>query len=520
MLDLNSAVPVSRSAVRQLASHCSTPVVDRWCSLVHAVLGAATLLLAACAPMQTAPPPAAKIDMATLGGKPDTVAWPHEDWWQRYHDPQLDALISEGLTGSPTLMIAQARVARANADAGVAGAALLPQVSGNGAIVYQRYSENYIFPPPFAGNWNTDNRLTLDFNYEFDFWNKNRSALQAALSQSEAAAADAQAARVVLTTGIAQAYINLQRLFEQRDVSSAAIKQREDIVRITAQRFSAGLDTRVEVKQAEATLATVRTELAQYDEAIAVARHQIAALVGAGPERGEKLVAVHPLYKPSTQAAVTVPLDLVAHRPDVVASRRRVAAAGSDIEVAKAMFYPNVNIAAFVGINSIGLSKLLLASSGIAGVGPAIHLPIFEGGRLNANLHGKEADQDIAIGTYNQAVIDAAREVADALSSIGLLAQVITEQTKAREATTDAYNLAVIRYKAGLGNYLTVLTAQTQQLAQDRLDADLKARAFELEVNLVRSLGGGYVETPVRLSATDDAGQRLASTRIFAKEPE
>src|SRR4029077_2926243 len=128
--------------------------------------------------------------------------------------------------------------------------------------------------------------LSLDFVYEFDFWNKNGAALSAALSQAQASTADAEATRVLLAANIARAYFNLQRLFAQREVSLAAIAQREDVVRLTAQRYSAGLDTRVEVKQAEAALATVRTELAQYDEQIATTRIAIAALVGAGPQRG------------------------------------------------------------------------------------------------------------------------------------------------------------------------------------------------------------------------------------------
>ncbi len=163
------------------------------------------------------------------------------------------------------------------------------------------------------------------------------------------------------------------------------------------------------------------------------------------------------------------------------------------------MFYPNVNLVAFAGLSSIGLVEAVSRPPAASrGVGPAIHLPIFEGGRLNANLRGREADQDLAISAYNQAVIDAVRDVADALSSIDSLARIAAEQARAREATTDAYNLAVIRYRAGLGNYLTVLTAQTQQLVQDRLDADLKARAFELDVNLARALGGGYRRADAR----------------------
>jgi NodT family efflux transporter outer membrane factor (OMF) lipoprotein len=463
---------------------------------------AAAAVLAACASMDHAPAPTRQVDAASLGAVQAVVDWPTEDWWHRYGDAQLDQLIADGLASNPSLDAARARLARANAAAGVARAALLPEISGNGGITYQKYSENYIFPPPLAGNWETDNRLTIDFVYEIDFWNKNGAALEAALSQAQAAGADTQAARVVVTTGIARAYFNLQRLFAQRDVSRAAIAQRSEVVQITAQRYGAGLDTMVEVRQAEAALATVKTELAQYDEGIAIAQNQLAALVGAGPERGATLVVVRPATPPSTTPPATVPLDLVARRPDVVASRWRVEASQHDIAVAKALFYPNVNIAAFIGFSSISLSKFFLSSSSVAGVGPALHLPIFEGGRLNANLRGRDAEANLAISTYNQAVIDAVHDVADAVASIQGLSHVAVEQARAKEATTAAYDIAVVRYKAGLGNYLTVLTAQTQQLVQDRLDADLKARAFELDVNLARALGGGYVESaPLALSA-------------------
>ena len=222
----------------------------------------------------------------------------------------------------------------------------------------------------------------------------------------------------MLTTSIARAYFNLQRLFAQRDVSRAAIAQREDVVRITAQRFGAGLDTKVEVKQAEAALATVRTELAQYDDAIAIARNQIAALVGAGPERGD--------IDRRGRGAAHAPGDRAAagdsarprRRAGPRSSRRAGASKrrGTTSRSRKAMFYPNVNLVAFVGLI---VDRLVEAprcrQRASRGVGPAIHLPIFEGGRLNANLRGREADADLAVSAYNQAVIDAVRDVADAL---------------------------------------------------------------------------------------------------------
>jgi NodT family efflux transporter outer membrane factor (OMF) lipoprotein len=472
-----------------MPTRANFPDVRSACAIV-----VATALLAGCASMHAAPAPERSVDLATLGAKALAVDWPNDNWWRRYDDPQLDVLIAEGLQGSPTLAASRARIARAQAAAGVAGAALQPSISGNAVGSYQRFSENYIFPPPLAGNWESDNRLGLDLSWEIDFWNKNGAALKAALSQAQAAAADAQAARVLLATGIARAYFNLQRLFAQREVSRAAIVQRDEVVRLTSERFTAGLDTRVEVRQAEGALATVRTELAQYDENIAHARHQIAALVGAGPDRGDSIVARAATRVPPVTLPVAVPLDLVARRPEIVAARWRVEAAGQDIAVAKALFYPNVNLVAFIGFNAIGLTKLLDTTSGATGFGPAIHLPIFTGGRLDANLRGREADADLAVSTYNQAVVDAARDVADALSSIRALVVTAAEQAKAKAATTAALDLAVIRYKAGLGNYLTVLTAQTQDLLQDRLDADLAARAFELDVNLVRALGGGFAD--------------------------
>ncbi len=467
----------------------------------RALAAFAAAALAGCASFDTLPPPQAKIDPAVLGARETGVQWPADDWWRRYGDAQLDTLVGDGLAGSPTLAAARARIARAEATAGIARSALLPQISGNAAFNEQKYSANFIYPPPLAGAWKADARGTIDLVFEFDFWDKNGAALRAALSQTDAAAADAQAARLVLATGIARAYFELQRLFAQREVSRTAIVQREEVVRITSERFTAGLDTKVEVRQAEAALGTVRTELAQYDEAIALTRHRLAALVGAGPERGEGILPVPPAGGLASAIPASIPLDLVGRRPEIVAARWRVEAAREETNVARAQFYPNVNIVAFAGLTSLGLSNFLLGSSSIAGVGPALHLPIFEGGRLNANLAGRDAEANLAVASYNQTLVDAVHDLADAVASIHGLARTSDEQARARSATNQAYELAVIRYRAGLGNYLTVLTAQTQQLVQDRLDVDLKARAYALDVDLVRALGGGYVDAaPARIA--------------------
>lgn len=462
--------------------------------------------LAACAGMdQDGASHARLVDAPTLGMAQADVQWPVQQWWHRYGDAQLDRLVDEAIAGSPSIVIAQARLARAEAAVGAARANGLPQVDGTFTATRQRYTENGAIPA-LAGGVRTDSRLALNVSYELDFWNKNGSLLKAALSETRAAQAENQAAVGILASAVGSAYFNLQRLFAQREVLLAAIGQREGVAGLTRQRYASGLDTQVEVKQAESALAEARTQLAQVDESISLQRNELAAPAGAGPERGEAIRPV-PLVSPGTEVPASVPLSLLGRRADIVAARWRVESAQRNVDAAKALFYPDINLAGFVGTSALGLSNLFKSGSQIIGVGPAITLPIFEGGRLNANLKGKAADTDLAIASYNQTVLHAVNEVADTLASIRALDRESGEQRKAREAIEQAYELAVKRYRAGLGNYLSVLAAQSAVLTQARLDTDLKARALTLDVALAKALGGG-ADLPA-----DPAGPVAAAAR-------
>ena len=260
---------------------------------------------------------------------------------------------------------------------------------------------------------------------------------------------------------------------------------------LTAQRYAAGLDSKVELKQAETALPQSRERIARLEEFIALDKNRLAALVGAGPDRGLDI------HRPTAQFVAVglpakLPADLIGRRPDVVAQRLRVESAAANIDAAKAAFYPNISLSAFVGFQSIGLDKFIQSGSTIAGVGPALSLPVFEGGRLRANLSAKNADYDIAVDQYNETLVTALQEVADQLASIRALDVRRHESGLALASSQDAYDLAVLRYKEGLGNYLQVLIAETQVLVQKSLAADLDARGLELSVNLIRALGGGY----------------------------
>lgn len=450
------------------------------------------LALSGCALMEPGPDPVAALDAAKLGLTGQDAAWPTTQWWQRYGDPQLDTLLDEALANNPSMSAAQARLARANAAVSSARAPLLPRVDANYSLTREHLSKDYIYPAPLGGSVVSDNRLALDFSYELDFWGKNRSRLKSAVSEQQAATADAQAARNLLASATVRAYLNLQNAFAQREVLKRVLDQRAEVLSLTQGRYQAGLDTQVEVKQAESSLAAGKVELTQAETTIAQLRNQVAALAGAGPQRGQSLAPVA-LTAPAGGLPASVPLDLLGHRPDVAAAKWRAEAARHAIDSAKAEFYPNVNLVAFAGFQAMGTGNLLGADARMAGFGPAITLPIFHGGELNANLAGRRADADLAVSDYNQTVLDAVRQVADALDGLRLLDREKAEQRQAREAIDAAYDLAVKRYKAGMGNYISVLIAQTGVLTQARLDTDLRIRAYQLDASLANALGGGYV---------------------------
>ncbi len=430
------------------------------------------------------------------------AAWPATDWWKAFDDPQLDALIDEALSGSPTLKVAEARTRKALAAADTAKAPLYPQVDGSFSSIRERFSGQGLTPPPAAGTWNTVNQLQVTLGWELDFFGKNRSAYESALGQARAAEVDEHAARLALSTTIAQAYVQLQRAYLQLDVAQKTLAEREQIYALTRDRNDAGIDSRLELKQAESALPATREDIVRLDETIALTRNQLAALLGAGPDRGLAIArpaatALAPVALPST-----VPAELLGRRPDLIAQRWRVEAARKEIDSAKAEFYPNVNLLAFIGLQSLGGAGFLSAASRTLGAGPAITLPIFEGGRLRGNLAGKDADYDIAVEQYNQTLADAMRDVVDQLASFRSVDEQRVQQKQALATTQEAYNLALLRYREGIGNYLQVLSAEQPWLAQQSLDADLQARELSLSISLTRALGGGYEASPP-LAAAD-----------------
>lgn len=458
----------------------------------------APLLLAACASTGGEKPLAPRADAnalaasGTLSKAPlSDAAWPAAEWWKRYGDEQLDALVVEALQGSPTLRAADARVRKALAAAGVASAARAPRIEGNADVSRQRFSGHYIYPPPFGGGWTTPANLDATFGFDLDLFGRLRSAYEGALDAAHAAQVDRQGARLLLATSVVRAYVRLQGAYDQLDIARAELADRAQLAKLVEQRKAAGLDSDVEVRQAQAGVPEAWERIARLEETIELTRHQIAELLGKGPDRG--LALVRPRMKAFAAALPTrLPADLIGRRPDIVAQRWRIEAASRGIDSAKAAFYPDVNLVALVGLQSLGVSDLLKAGSLDVKAGPALRLPIFEGGRLRAHLAARDADYDIAVEQYNQGLADALREVADQLASMRSIDRQRGEAADGVRLAQDGYDLARLRYREGLGNYLQVLNAETQVLAQKNLQATLAARELDASVSLTRALGGGY----------------------------
>ncbi|MGE5088661.1 MAG: efflux transporter outer membrane subunit [Candidatus Levyibacteriota bacterium] len=473
--------------------------MKRW--IARSVVMSAALLAAGCASMHGLAPASAPASADALAAtrslaavEVSPAAWPEAQWWKAFGDPALTALIDQALAGNPSLKVAQARTRRALAYAASAKASLSPRVDAGGEATREIYSESSFYPPPIGGSWDTYYRLQATLNWEIDFWGKNRAAWESAVGEAKAAEVDAQAARLALAVNVAQAWVRLQRAYQQRDIAQATLERRERLYALTRERNAAGIDSRLELKQTEETLPAARERIEQIDETIALTRNQLAALLGEGPDRGLAIARPDAHALGSLALPTVIPAELLGRRPDVVAQRLRIEAAQKDIAVAKAEFYPNVNLAAFVGLESLGAAHFFSAASHVAGIGPAITLPIFDAGRLRANLAARDADYDAAVERYNQTLVDAMRDVVDQLVSFRSVEAQRTQQAQALAAARDAYDLALLRYREGIGNYLQVLFAEQPLLVQQSLDVDLRSRELVLSINLIRALGGGYSE--------------------------
>ena len=415
-------------------------------------------------------------------------------WWTTFNDPQLDRLMEQALAANPTLAQAMARVREAQALSDMTRAGLAPSLSFNAQETRQRFSAHDVIPPPYAGTDRWQGREGLDLSWDIDFWGRQAALLEQARSRAAAAVLDLAGARLALSGAVARAYIDLYRNHALADVAQRTEAQRQHILEITRRRVQAGLDTNVELREASAAVPEAHVEVLRAQASATLDTHQLAALAGQGA--GVYSQVLRPSLDPAAilPLPAALPADLLGHRPDVLAAQDRIEATRAGQAAAKAAFYPDINLRAFAGTAAIGLDNLFQGASGSFGAGPAVHLPLFDAGRLRAQYRGASAEIDDAVASYNRSVLLAVRETSDQLTLVEALNAQIVQQQRSLEDAQSAYRLAEERYQAGLSSYLTVLITETALLSARREHVALLSEQAIARVDLLLAVGGSFDE--------------------------
>ncbi len=419
--------------------------------------------------------------------------WPSERWWEVYGDAQLVALVDEALSEAPDLAAAAARLRRAEAFLKVSRSALMPQVNATAAVTEQKLSYNYLTPRSATPDgWQDYGVASINMNWELDFWGKNRAGLAAASSQLEASRAEAALVRLNLAAAIAMNYSELTRLYALRDTALRTVQIRGKTVQLFAERFANGMETLGSVSEAKARLAGAESDLLAIDEQIGLTCNRLASLAGAGPDRALSIKRPTVNLSRSFGLPGALAANLLGRRPEVIAARLMAEAQMHRIDRKKAEFYPDVNLTAFIGVQSLGLDMLARGGSDIGGIGPAVSLPIFTAGRLQGELRERTAAFDEMVANYNAAVTHALEDVANTALSIKGLAGQLDKGREAVAQASEAHRVARNRYQGGLANFIEVLYAEDTLLNTQRALTNLESRALTLDVTLQRALGGGY----------------------------
>jgi NodT family efflux transporter outer membrane factor (OMF) lipoprotein len=472
-----------------------------------------SVILAGCVlpPKETAHPAALVNTRVGLIGA--AVEPAGDEWWKSFDDPQLERLIRAGLKDNPNLAQAQARVADALARSQGARSKLLPSANLDASALYQRAPENYIIPPPLAGHTFWMSQAGASLGWDLDFFSKQANAVHRAQALSHSAELDVDNAKLMLATAIAQAYVELYRQNALAEIAGRSAAQRTDIVAITRRRVAAGVDTQLELRQAEGQLPQAHVARDQAQASADLVVHELAALSGQGADSYASITRPVLNLDAALPVPTALPINLLARRPDVLSARLNIEAADSQRLSDRAAFYPDVNLKALVGIGAFGLNNLVQWSARGYGTGPLISLPLFDGGRLSAQYKSSEALLDEAIDGYNDTVLRAVAQTADQLTRIDALARERVEQQQTLEANEAAYKLAEERYRAGLASYLSVLNAETQVLTARQTMVDIVADQAMARVTLLLAIGGSFDARASRLGTAPNSDQVL--TRVI-----
>jgi len=459
-----------------------------------AVLGASALFGCSSAPSYKTPevpaPSAYKGDTAIWQPAQPADGRPRGDWWRAYNDATLNDLVSRLDKANADLAVALAHFDQATAFADQARASYFPTVSAGAYVTHNKQSATRPLRSSTQPTYYSDSFAGVSASYEVDLWGHVRNQVDAGEAGAQAAAAEFESVHLSLRAELVNDYLALRMLDAQSKLMESEIEAYAKALELTVNRFQGGIDSGLDVSRARAQLETAQAKLADITASRAIYEHAIATLVGESASAFSIAPAVVDIQLPAVP--IGMPSTLLQRRPDIAAAERRLAEANARIGVAKAAYFPAVNLAAAGGYETSANADWLTAPNLFWSVGPNVLLTIFDAGRRKAVVAQAEASFNVAGAQYRSTVLHAFQEVEDNLS---LLSSLTEESTSLNEAIADsrhALDIAMNRYREGLASYLEVVTAQTaeQQVQLDELN--LRRRRLQASVNLIRALGGGW----------------------------
>ena len=414
-------------------------------------------------------------------------------WWEEFEDKELSQFEERALKNSSNLKIAIERVNQGRANFGTASAGLLPQFNVAGRLARLEISG----ARPLT-NYNTPNQATVQTDilpqvlasYELDFWGRVSSSVAAGEASLEQSMADFQNVKLVLSTDVATNYFNLRQADIEIDLLTQLIRLQEKAVLLASERFKLGLNSALESAQQQIALDTTLGLIEQVKRSRNIFEHALAVLIGENPTNFK--VAVNLADRPTIDIPLGIPAVLLERRPDVASAERAVAAANAQIGIAQAAYYPQITLGGGFGYEATKLSNLYFAPSRVWSFGPSLSLPLFDGGRIDANVAFSKSTYAIAVESYKKAVLTAMQEVEDGVSGVLALDKAWLQATRASQTASRIFEISKERYKGGVSSAFELALAEQAYINTKRLETQAFASKLQVQIFLIKATGGGW----------------------------
>ncbi len=433
---------------------------------------------------------------------------PRGTWWEMFGDPELNRLEAMATTNNQQLAAAYANFQQARAQVNVARSGYFPQISADPTYLRTRTSANDPPAPHASVTYNSFN-VPLDASWELDLWGRVRREVEGTRARLAASADDLESSKLTIQAEVAIDYFTLRSLDDQDKVLRETVVAYRRSLELTQNRRKGGIATDLDVSQAETQLASTEAQIPAVQLQRANTLHALAVLCGQPAPTfevsvtEEALAAARKALDAGPGIPISVPSELLEHRPDIASSERSMAAANADVGVAHAAFYPSVTINGLAGFRSMDVSTLFNWESRAWSVGPTLSLPLFTGGRNRAQLAVARAAYDATVANYRQTVLSAFQDVEDQLAAQRLLAQQYEKESAALKSSRRTLDISMTKYKGGVITYLEVAIAQSSSLAHEQTVVQLSGQRLAAAVSLIKALGAGW---------SADSGQMAAKT--------